>query len=335
MEQIAVLPKLNVLNLPWPTDWGAVFGVERPLILDIGFGFGHTLVHLSQQHPDHNIVGLEISNFCLVKAERMIPRRGLDNVRVLFARAETALYHLFEPASLAQIHVNFPDPWFKDRHAGRRLIQRDTLDLMVNRLAPGGRFYLATDIAAYAEMSHDLLAATPALRNTLETPWADSLAGRIVTKYERKAIEAGRPRFFFAYHRENDASVPTIPTAKEWPMSHLIFKTPQNLDAMRASFSEMRFTQGDIRVKVMRVFQSDSSLLFETYIHEPTIEQQVGLVLATRRDHPDQYTLKPGAIGNPRPTEGMHVAVGHLGNWLLGLHPDSVVIEDKVKRDPV
>lgn len=335
MEKLHELPKLSALNLPWPANWGEVFGVERPLILDIGFGFGHTLRHLSQQHLDHNIVGLEISNFCLVKAEGMIPRYALHNVRVLFARAETALYHLFEPASLAQIHVNFPDPWFKDRHAGRRLIQRDTLDLMVNRLRPGGLFYLATDIAAYAEMSHALLAQTRGLKNTLDSPWAHELAGRTITKYERKAIAAGRPRFFFAYQRTDEA-LAEIPVAKEWPMPHIIFETPLSMadlrDAFRAAGAEQRYNEGAVHIKVMRLFESDSSLLFEVFVDEPTIEQQVALILTPRQGYPGQYTLRPGEIGTPRPTAGIHVAVGRLGDWLMQQHPLSRLVENKVRR---
>lgn len=326
-----IIPKLSALTLPWPTDWAAVFGVERPLILDIGFGYGHTLTHLSHKHPDHNIVGLEIANFCLERAEKIIPRDGLFNVRAVYAHAETALHHLFTPGSLQQIHVNFPDPWFKERHAGRRLMQRDTLDAMVSRLAPGGMLYVATDIRDYAEMSHELLADTPGLTNTLDTPWVSELAGRTITKYERKAIEAGRPRHFFAYQR-NDQPAPEIPVIEEWEMPHIVIETPLDMDTIRREFSQQSYAHDDIRVKVMRVFRGDESLLFEAYVAEPTVEQQIALVFAGRRGYENQYALKLGFIGNPRPTAGVHVAVRKLGEWLLSLHPDNVMVEDKVKQ---
>ena len=86
-------------------------------------------------------------------------------------------------------------------------------------------------------------------------------------------------------------------------------------------------------MKVMRVFRGESALLFETYIAEPTIEQQISLVYAGRRGYTNQYALKLGFIGNPRPTAGVHVAVRKLGEWLLSLHPDNVMVEDKVKQN--
>lgn len=326
-----IIQKLSALSLPWPTDWAVVFGVERPLILDIGFGYAHTLTHLSRKHPDHHIVGLEIANVCLERAERIIPRDGLLNVRAVYAHAETALHHLFVPGSLQQIHVNFPDPWFKERHAGRRLMQRDTLDAMVNRLAVGGMLYLATDIRDYAEMSHALLAQTPGLSNTLDAPWVGELAGRTITKYERKAMEAGRPRHFFAYRR-NEHPAPEVPIMKEWDMPHIVIETPLDIDTIQREFQQQNYAYDDIRVKIMRVFRGDESLLFEAYIAEPTIEQQIALVYAGRRGYDRQYALKLGFIGNPRPTAGVHVAVRRLGEWLLSLHAENVLVEDKVRQ---
>ena len=95
-------PSLNVMTMLWPTDWAELFGRDQPLILEIGF------------------VGIEIANKSMEKAERKMASRGLQNVRAIHGRGETVLHHLFEPASIEQIHVNYPDPWFKSRHAGRR-----------------------------------------------------------------------------------------------------------------------------------------------------------------------------------------------------------------------
>ena len=178
---------LSSLRLPWPTDWSAIFGAQRPLIVEIGFGYGAFLLHLARQNPAASIIGLEIANQCLSAAERAIQRQKLTNVCVVQSTAETALHHLFVPGSLSQIHINFPDPWFKKRHSHRRLMQRDTLDAMVSRLQPGGLLYLATDIVEYAEMSAELLAQTPGLDNLLESAWANTMPGRVITKYEGRA----------------------------------------------------------------------------------------------------------------------------------------------------
>lgn len=329
-SNLKVHPKLSCYNLPWATDWAEVFGAHRPLILEIGFGYGHYLEHLAKQHPNHNIIGLEINNFCLVKMENAIPRKGLDNVRVVFSRAETALNHLFEPESLDAIHINFPDPWFKARHSGRRLMQRDTLDVLVSRLKPSGKLYLATDIIEYAEMSHELLVETQSLTNVLDSGWVNHIDGRIITKYERKAHEQGRSCNYFVYQR-NNTPIDHPPVIKEIDMPHMVIKTPMSLEAISAQFSQSQHTVDDIHIKIMNVYQNkDSALLFETYVNEPTIDQQVGIVLI-KREHNNEYTIKLSALGLPRPTDGLHRAVAIIGDWLASLHPENEITQRKIR----
>lgn len=70
-------PKLSVYNLPWPTDWGKVFGRSAPLIVEIGFGNGNYLLELARQNPDCNVIGLEIASRSLEKAERKLGLNGV------------------------------------------------------------------------------------------------------------------------------------------------------------------------------------------------------------------------------------------------------------------
>jgi tRNA (guanine-N7-)-methyltransferase len=323
------IPMLNSWTLPWPTDWAALFGAERPLILEIGFGYGAFLAHLSQQNPDANVIGVEIASKCLSAGERLVRRLGLPNVRIIHSTAETALHHLFTPASISQVHINFPDPWFKKRHGHRRLMQRDTLDAIVNRLAPGGLLYLATDIIDYAEMSAELLADTPGLDNLLDTPWALDMPGRTVTKYEGRARREGRDCYYFAYRR-NTLPAPHVPVGEELEMPHIVFKTPLSMDDMLEQFTSSEHNQGDTHISLLYGYRGKNALLFEVYVKEPTIDQRVALVV-THRPEENEYTLKLGVIGHPRPTPGLHLAAGILGDWLVSLHPDAEIIQRKIK----
>ena len=101
------------------------------------------------------------------KAEAKIAQRGLDNAAPVHGRAETALAHLLPPASVREFHINYPDPWFKKKHQRRRLICRETVDLLASRLLPGGRLLLATDIIDYAEMAHEICRGRPGLANAI------------------------------------------------------------------------------------------------------------------------------------------------------------------------
>ncbi len=328
---ILKLPKLNALNLAWPVDWSALFGVERPLILEIGFGYGHYLRHLSYERPDASIIGIEIANPCMVAGERLIEREGLHNVRVIHSPANTALHHLFIPGSLGEVHVNFPDPWFKKRHSGRRLMNPLTLNLIVSRLQAGGRFYLATDILAYAEMSAELLAETPGLTNQFDAPCVTDMPGRTRTKYEMKAISAGRACYYFAYTR-NDQPARIQLDPEERPMPHLIIQTPHDPQTLLAQFQPLQADDTDtaIHVNVGYAYANADSLLFEAYVSEPTIDQRVAILFVPRED--GAYTLKLGGIGAPRPTDGIHVAVALIGDWIASLHPDAHIVKDKVRR---
>lgn len=337
------IPKLSVRSLPWPTDWAALFGTEaerppiaRPLILEIGFGQGETLRHLSQTHPDAYLIGLEISHISMVKIEKRQAQGALQNLRVVFGTAETALHHCFAPHTLDAVHINFPDPWFKARHSRRRLMQRDTLDALVSRLKPGADLYLATDILAYAEMSHELLTATPALATQLPegVPWVHEFAGRVLTKYERKAIAEGRPRYFFHYRRRPDVPAPDVPVMQELlPMPNMILHMPLTLDAMYAAFAPFNLSRGDITVGFKFAYVGPRTLLVETYVHEPTIEQRLGLLVSVDPNEPQKLRVRVSSMGGPRPTPGVHIAVKALADWLVGLHPDARVLQDKVRQD--
>ncbi len=326
------IPKLSVQRLPWPTDWHALFDAPASaLILEIGFGYGHFLRHLSARYPDAHIVGLEIDLLSLRKAEGVIARGELPNVRVAYGRAETALHHNFAPQSLNAVYINFPDPWFKARHEKRRLMQRDTLDVIVSRLKTGGTLHLATDILDYAEMSAALLAETPALENLYPSAWVNHEAGRIITKYERRALEEGRACYYFAYRR-NATPAPDVPVMTELEMPNIVFESPLAPADFFAQFTPHQLSEGEVAVNYINAYHGHEAVLFEVYVHEPTIEQRIAIQLVQTDSDAGVYTLRLASIGQPRATHGVHKAVRHLADWMLTLDARQRVIHDKVRR---
>jgi tRNA (guanine-N7-)-methyltransferase len=328
---------LSSYTLDWPTQWADILGTERPLILEIGFGNGDHLIALAQHFSDHNVIGLEISNKSLEKAEKKIRNRRLSNACAVNARGETALHHLFAPDSLQQVHINYPDPWFKSRHSGRRLLQRDTLDAIVSRLQAGGLLYLATDIREYAEMSRELLRDTPGLDNLLDAPWVHHLPERLLTtKYEQKGLREGRAGHYFKYRR-NAQPAPDVPLLKELDVPHIILQTPLDAPTMLERFEKLAaHTAEGIHVSVIAAYmgQRYDRLLFEANIEEPTIEQHIGLMLTPRGDDKaGEFTLRYQTIGHPRPTLGMHHATRLLAEWIVSLHPDARIISSLVRTD--
>ena len=99
------------------------------------------------------------------------------------------------------MHVFFPDPWPKARHHKRRLIQPAHLPVLRSRLAPGGVLHCATDWAPYAASMLAALTADPGLVN-LHDGFAPRPAYRPETRFERRALRAGRPVFDLVFRRD-------------------------------------------------------------------------------------------------------------------------------------
>lgn len=328
--------QLNCLNMDWSTDWTKLFGAERPLIVEIGFGNGDYLLALAKKYPDCNIIGFEISNTSIEKAQMKITKHGLEHVKVIYSFAESALNHLFQPASVREFHINYPDPWFKSRHSKRRLMQRDTLDALASRLEVGGLLYLATDILEYAEMSHELLAATPSLTNLLDSAWVNDFPERLIrTKYEEKGYAEGRQGHFFKYRR-NEQAVPFIPVKEELPVPHVVLSSPLSALEVAKAFQKMTFhPRPDIHIAALNAFHNPrfDSGLFELVIEEGTIEQHIALQLTPKGDDlPNVYTLRYAPFGQPRATDGMHQAVRCLGEWIVSLHPEARITAKSLRE---
>src|SRR3954454_23767275 len=119
-------------------DWRRDFGRDAPLELEIGPGRGAFALDHAGLHPEVDLVLVETrrSDCELIRARAA--RRGLGNLIVLQGDAKLLLPRLFPPGSLAAVHVQFPDPWWKNRHHKRRMVDVGFAAQMRSLLAPGG-----------------------------------------------------------------------------------------------------------------------------------------------------------------------------------------------------
>ena len=326
-----MLRKLNYLTVDWPLQQSRLFPRVAPLIVEIGFGNGDYLIYLAETRPACNIIGFEISSQSMDKAEAKIEKRNLTNVRPIHCRAETALSHLLGPQTVAEFHMNYPDPWFKKRHQRRRLIQRGTVDLLTSRLLEGGTLHLATDIVEYARMAQSTLASTPGLTNQFETPWVHDLAGRFRTKYEVKGYREGRRGHFFRYQR-NAVPVAHPAVIKELDMPHLFLQSPLSAAEIVDRFEATRHHAGGAHIAILRAYADArrDTAVFEVVVEEPSIEQHALLVLSPRAGA-GEYMVGLSAVGHSRATAGMHHAVASVGEWVAGLDAGSRVLERKLR----
>jgi tRNA (guanine-N7-)-methyltransferase len=104
------------------------------------------------------------------------------------------------PASLAGVHIWFPDPWHKFKHNKRRLIQAPFVAQLVRHLAPGGYLHCATDWEPYAQQMLQVLEAEPGLLNTC-AGFAPRPDWRPLTKFENRGLNLGHGVWDLLYRR--------------------------------------------------------------------------------------------------------------------------------------
>lgn len=186
----ALMPRYGIPFAAAPCDFDRVFGRRAPRVLEIGFGMGETTAAIAQARPAEDFLGIEVHAPGVGSLLKRLDEFGLTNVRVIRHDATEVVTEMIPHASLAAIHIFFPDPWPKKRHHKRRLVQNAFARELALRLAPGGYLHLATDWDDYAQEMLATLAAEPLLANVGEG-FAPRPDYRPLTKFEARGVRLG------------------------------------------------------------------------------------------------------------------------------------------------
>jgi tRNA (guanine-N7-)-methyltransferase len=136
---------------PGPLMPVEAFGREAPVVLDIGCGHGAAAIAYASTHLAHDVLAVDVHVPGMARLLAAAEAAGVANLRVEIGDAVALLTDRVKPGQLAAVHLFFPDPWPKLKHAKRRFVRASTLDLLASRLAAGGHVLIATDQPAYAE----------------------------------------------------------------------------------------------------------------------------------------------------------------------------------------
>jgi tRNA (guanine-N7-)-methyltransferase len=316
----------TALYLPWPAPWAEIFGREAPLLIEIGFGSGVSLINLAQTRPYANILGVEIHLPGLRRVEERLWESDLPNLRLVQATGEQALWLLCRPAGVHGLIINFPDPWPKGRHHQCRLVNDTFLALAATRLVAGAPLEIATDHEEYAAVILECLQRSPYFESRLDTPFVNEDNSRLRTKYELKAREVGRTCYYFLWRRNGITAVDNFPILQEPGMPHLVLSSPLSIDEITNRFEPSQWQAGSINVRFAALYRSSNgrTLLVDSYIHEEPVPQQLALIIRPRG--PGELIVNLHTLGFPRPTIGVHFAVWYLTNWLLQLDANSAIL---------
>ena len=197
-----LLPKIAVPE-DGPVTAERLFGTDAPLHFEIGFGSGEHLAYRADLLPDHGFIGAEPFVNGVATALTHVRDGGLANVRIQHGDALQALERVPDGA-LSFVYLLHPDPWPKNKHAKRRMMNDGPLAMIAAKLKPGGEFRFGTDHPVY--LRHALMVMQ---RHTDRfewladgrSSWENRPGGWCETRYEAKARRQGHEVWYFRFRR--------------------------------------------------------------------------------------------------------------------------------------
>lgn len=180
---------------PTKGKWHTIFGNQNPIHIEIGMGKGKFIMALARQNPQINYIGIEKYSSVLLRALQKMEAEPLENIRFIRMDAEN-ICEMFDHQEVAQIYLNFSDPWPKDRHAKRRLTSRQFFKRYQQILSPCGTVEFKTDNMSLFDFS---------LEEVKEAGWTldaftrdlhqdeTMMQGNVMTEYEEKFSAIGNP----------------------------------------------------------------------------------------------------------------------------------------------
>jgi tRNA (guanine-N7-)-methyltransferase len=179
----------------FPLTAAALFARDCPLEVEIGVGKGRFLLEWASAHPEIGLLGVERARPYLTIAAMRAARRGLINVRLVHTTAEDLLFRLLASDSVAAVHVYYPDPWPKKRHAKRRFFRTENLARLADVLSPGGLLLVKTDHDGYAATIEEMLRGEPRLAAVATVDAIPDIG------YEAKYAREGRTVHRFVFRK--------------------------------------------------------------------------------------------------------------------------------------
>jgi tRNA (guanine-N7-)-methyltransferase len=187
-----VWPEFGLEIQQGPINLAEVFGRSAPVVLEIGFGMGDSLIEMAKNEPEKNYIGIEVHRPGVGRLLSRVQEAGLTNIRVYQEDAVEVLAKCIPDGSLHALQLFFPDPWHKKRHHKRRIVQPEFAQAIRQKLEVGGYFHMATDWENYAEHMMEVMSAAEGFSNKAgESQYSPQPEWRPVTKFQKRGERLG------------------------------------------------------------------------------------------------------------------------------------------------
>jgi len=183
-------------------SFNELFNNDHEVIVEIGFGDGESLLQQAKNQPQYNFIGIEVHGPGVGHLIHNAHGDNINNIKVIRHDAVEVLKHQIADNSLKQVQLFFPDPWHKKRHHKRRIIKPEFIQLIHQKLKPGGLFHMATDWQHYAEQMLLEMDTTEGFDNTSgKGYYSENKADRCETKFERRGLKLGHGVWDLIYRK--------------------------------------------------------------------------------------------------------------------------------------
>lgn len=173
-------------------DPNKLFENNNPIVLEIGFGMGKSLVEMAKNAPELNFIGIEVHRPGVGACISLAQEEGVKNLKVYEHDAIEILADCIPDGSLTTVQLFFPDPWHKKKHHKRRIVQPEFVETIRQKLKIGGVFHMATDWENYAECMLEDMNNSEGYTNLSETKdYVPRPESRPLTKFENRGQRLG------------------------------------------------------------------------------------------------------------------------------------------------
>ena len=173
----------------------------REVVVEIGFGHGEHLVECAKLAQDCGFIGCDPFENGVADALAKIQENNLKNVKIFRGDARHLL-NLIEDNSIFRFYVLFPDPWTKNRHHKRRLLNAEFLNFLHQKTKDYGNAIIASDCREYMEnVVHDIEqnSSWDLFSNDFNI-LKQAPACFVPTKYQQKALSSGKDCYYLGIY---------------------------------------------------------------------------------------------------------------------------------------
>ncbi len=179
-----------------------IFAQGKPVVVEVGFGMGDSLLEMAMADPDTLFVGIEVHPPGVGRLINEAGRNNVNNLWVFMADATDVLTDCFADNSIERLQLFFPDPWHKKKHNKRRIVQLPFVSTIAQKLRVGGVLHMATDWQPYSEFMVEVLAGSQDYFNQAgDAHFSPAPNYRPKTKFEKRGERLGHGVWDLLYEK--------------------------------------------------------------------------------------------------------------------------------------